>query len=255
MGIDPHLIRNVTIIGDPDETIRVVHRLFRGFAGSGTAATVPWTTDCIEHTIRITELSSWHPVEVLERSIRLADGLITVMNAAVASTPRLETILRVADDHQVARLCLVTALDHPAADFDRCLRTIADTHGAVPLTMQIPDGIGTEFAGVLDLVPTGALEAPGVTCGGSHRKVAAAKYRDLVDTVLDAADRDCLRGPRAIAPEQLHDRVRYLTRIGDAAPVLCDSAPWPRIAPLLDAVVRYLPSPMHVCQPEHALDY
>jgi len=259
-AIEPQSIRNVTIIGDPDETTRVVHGLFRRFAetGSGTAATVHWVTGHVDHTIRIAELSSHAPIAALERSIRVADGVIAVVNAAEKSAPRLETILRIADDHQVARLCLVTGLDHPAADFDRCVRTIADTHGAVPLTLQIPHGIGTEFDGVIDLVPMWALEPMAAEFYGSHWKVAKEWYRNLVDTVMeqDAADSDDILGPREIPPEQLHDRVRCLTRIGDAAPVLCDAAPRSDdIAPLLDAIVRYLPSPMHVCQPEHTLDY
>lgn len=258
-NIELQTIRNVTIIGDPNETTRVVHRLIRYLTktGSGTAATVHWTTDHIDHTIRIAEISSHAPIAALERSIRVADGVIAVMNAAVQSAPRLETILRVADDHQVARLCLVTGLDHPAADFDRCVRTIADMHGAVPLALQIPRGIGTEFEGVVDLVPMWALEPMAVEFYGSHWQVAEEWYRNLVDTMMeqDTADPDDILGLREIPPGQLHDRVRCLTHIGDAAPVLCDTTPWSHIAPLLDAIVRYLPSPMHVCQPEHALDY
>ncbi|MEV6136745.1 GTP-binding protein [Nocardia sp. NPDC051990] len=259
-AIDPQSIRNVTIIGDPDETTRVVHRLFRRFAGTGSsaAATVHWVTGCVDHTIHIAELSSDAPIAELERSIRVADGMIAVVSAAVQSTPRLGTILRLADDHQVARLCLVTGLDHRAADFDRCVRTITETRGAVPLTLQIPIGIGTEFEGVIDLVPMWALEPMAVEFYGSHWKVAEQWYRNLVATVIerDAADTDAALGLREIAPEQLHERIRGLTRLGDVVPVLCDAAPWSDdIAPLLDAVVRYLPSPMHVCQPEHALDY
>ncbi|MFE6924360.1 GTP-binding protein [Nocardia sp. NPDC057663] len=257
--IEPQSIRNVTIIGDPEETTRVVHRLTRRFAETrpDTAATVQWTTDHIDHTIRLAELSSHAPIATMERSIRVADGVVAVMNAAAKRTPRLETILRVADDHQVARLCLVTGLDHPAADFDRCVRTIADTHGAVPLTLQIPHGIGTEFEGVVDLVPMWTLEPMGVEFYGSHWQVAEQRYRSLVNTVMeqDTGVRDGALGPREISPEQLYDRVRCLTHIGDAAPVLCDAAPWSDIGPFLDAIIRYLPSPLHVCQPEHALDY
>ncbi|WP_433759757.1 GTP-binding protein [Nocardia sp. CA-135398] len=253
-AIYPQSIRNVTIIGDPDETTRVVHRLFHRFAGSGSG-TVHWVTGRVDHTIHIAELSSHAPIAELERSIRVADGVIAVVNTAVRSTPRLETILRVADDHQVARLCLMTGLDHPAADFDRCVHTIAETRGAVPLTLQIPIGIGTDFEGVIDLVPMWALEPMAAEFYGSHWKVAEQWYRKLVATVMEQDAADSL-GLRVIPPEQLHERIRCRTRIGDAVPVLCDAAPWSDdIAPLLDAIVRYLPSPLHVCQPEHALDH
>lgn len=256
--IEPQAIRNVTIIGAPEETTRIVHRLTRCLAETGSnSATVPWRMDRIDHTIRLTELSSHAPIATLERSIRVADGVIAVMNAAVRHTPLLETILRVADDHQVARLCLVTGLDHPAADFDRCVHTIADTHGAVPLPLQIPHGIGREFDGVIDLIPMWALEPMAAEFYGRQWKVAERWHRKLVATALeqDPEAANSTRDPREIPPAQVYDRVRHLTHIGEAVPVLCDAAPWSDIAPLLDAVIRYLPSPMQVCQPEHALDY
>ncbi|MBF6080187.1 hypothetical protein IU485_02310 [Nocardia cyriacigeorgica] len=248
--IDPQTIRNVTVVGEPDDTARVVHRLLRGFTrtGTGTTAAIQWVTDRREHTIRIAELSSRAPIASLERGIRVADGVIAVMNAASTTSTRLEAILRIADDHQVARLCLVTGLDHPGADFNRCVRTIADIHGAAPLPLHIPDGIGTEFDGVIDLMCMTEL----IGFHGSHSQVEQWR-RDLVGSVLPAADPGDA-DLRKFPSEQLHDRVRHLTHIGDAAPVLCDTTAR-HVGPLLDAIVRYLPSPMHVCQPEHALDY
>ncbi|WP_280437032.1 GTP-binding protein [Nocardia carnea] len=257
--IEPQSIRNVTVVGEPDETTRVVHRLLRNFSrtGTGISTTVRWTTDHSDHTIRIAELSSRLPIATLERSIRVADGVIAVMNAAAPRAPRLETLLRVADDHQVARLCLVTRLDHPAADFDRCLRTIAGTHGAVPLALQVPHGLGAEFEGARDLIPMWACEPMVADFHGSHRTVAEEWYGDLLATVSEhnALAPDEVPGFRKIGADRLYDRVRHLTHLGDIAPVLCDTTPSGHIAPLLDAIVRYLPSPLHVCQPEHALDY
>ncbi|WP_433713985.1 hypothetical protein ACQP2U_07385 [Nocardia sp. CA-084685] len=183
-AIDPQSIRNVTIIGDPRETTRVVHRLLRRFARTRSGA-VHWAKGRVDHTIHIAELSSHAPIADLERSIRVADGVIAVVNAAVKNAPRLETILRVADDHQVARLCLVTGLGDPAADFDRRVRTIAETRGAEPLTLQIPLGIGTEFEGVIDLVPMWALEPMAAEFYGRHWKAAQQWYRNLVATVLE----------------------------------------------------------------------
>ncbi|WP_067834335.1 GTP-binding protein [Nocardia lijiangensis] len=259
-AIDPQTIRNVTIIGDPDETTRVVHLLRRhsGRPGSGARATIDWTTGRVEHTIRIAELTSHAPIADLERSIRVADGVIAVVNAAANPTPRLETMLRVADDYQVARLCLINGLDHPAADFDRCVRTIADTRGGVPLMLQIPIGAGPTFEGVIDLLPLWALEPLAAELYGSHWEVAERWYGNLVKTVMEQAPSDPHASPAPcdIPLDQLHRRIRYLTRIGDVVPVLCGAAPTSDdIATLLDAIARYLPSPMDVCQPEHALDY
>lgn len=257
--IEPQSIRNVTVVGAPDETTRVVHRLLRDLTrtGTGVSGTVRWTTDHTEHTIRLAELSSHAPNATLERSIRVADGLIAVMDAAAKRDPRLETALRIADDHQVARLCLVTGLDHPAAGFGHCVRMVADTHGAVPSALQIPHGLGTGFEGAVDLISMGESEPVAAGLAGNHRRAAEQWYRHLVDTVMDEheADTPGISGPSKIPAGRLHHRIRYLTHIGDIAPVLCDTTPRSHIAPLLDAIVRYLPSPLHVCQPEHALDY
>lgn len=238
----------------------MAHRLLHrpGKTRPGAAAVIHWPTDRVEHTIRITELSSHAPIGDLERSIRVADGVIAVVNATTTSAPRLETMLRIADDHQVARLCLVTGLDQPHADFDRSVRTIAETRGAIPLTLQIPLGTGTEFEGVIDLVPMWALEPMAAEFYGDHWKFAVECYRTLVKSVMEQHPTDSDAPPelREIPPEHLHHRIRHLTRIGDVVPVLCDTASRSGdITPLLDAIVRYLPSPMDVCQPEHSLDY
>ncbi|NKX85974.1 GTP-binding protein [Nocardia coubleae] len=244
-AIDPQSIRNVTIVGDPAGATRLTHRLRRCFGD--TENTVRWSTDGVEHTIRITAPSNEALIADLERSIRVADGLVVVVSAAAHSTPRLETMLRVADDHQVARLCLVIGLDRPAADFDRCVRTIADTRGAAPLALQVPFGAGGGFDGVIDLVSAAVFGTV-----GHHRESAGRWCRALVETLTesDPAVSDFL------TLADLHNRIRRRTRNGDVVPILCDA---PRasddIAALLDAVVRYLPSPMYVCQPEHVLDY
>ncbi|WP_067823020.1 GTP-binding protein [Nocardia inohanensis] len=241
-AIDPQSIRNVTIIGDPRETTALIRRLLPRAA---RADAVHRVTDRVEHTIRIAELAGPAPIAELERSIRVADGVIAVVNATTRS-PRLETLLRVADDYQVARMCLVSGLDRPAADFDRCVREIADTRGAVPLPLQVPHGIGPEFEGVIDLVSMWPLAPLAAEFYGAHWRVAEQRYRDLVATVTDRDPGD------ELPPEQLRHRIRRHTRIGEIVPVLCAAA---EIGPLLDAIVRYLPSPLDVCQPEHALDY
>ncbi|MGY0497562.1 GTP-binding protein [Nocardia sp. FBN12] len=249
-AIDPQSIRNVTIIGDPDEATRAVHRLRRCFGV--TENTVHWSTDGAEYTIRVAALSSDARIADLERSIRVADGVIAVVNAAVRGTPRLETMLRVADDHQVARLCLVDGLDQPTADFDRCVRTIADTRGAAPLVLQIPLGIGAGFGDVVDLVPMTALDPTVRESSRNHGKAAQRWCRELLEILTDQDPADS----NSLTLRDLHRRIRRRTRNGDVVPILCAT---PRasddIAPFLDAIVRYLPSPMYVCQPEHALDY
>ncbi|MGW0252338.1 GTP-binding protein [Nocardia goodfellowii] len=234
-AVEPLAIRNVILIGDADGVAGLAHRLRRLSGSPGTS--IRWLTDRVEHTLRVAEVSSRSP----ERSIRVAEGVIAVVDATVGSTPRLEAMLRAADDYQVARLCLITGLDRPGADFDRCVRAIAAIRGAVPLPVQLPLGVGAGFEGVLDLVRPVA-ETP-----GGPRRIAAQRHRDLVHTVSGRA--------AAMSPGRLRHGIRQLTRLGEVVPILCCAAPGvDDLAPLLDAVVRYLPSPMEVCQPEHALD-
>lgn len=244
-AIDPQSIRNVTIIGEAGETARVVRRLRRCFGATENA--IHWSMDGVEHTIRVTEQPGDALIADLERSIRVADGVVVVVNAAERGTPRLETVLRVADDHQVARLCLIGGLDHPAADFDRSVRTIADTRGAVPLALQIPTGTGADFD-VIDLVS--AFEPAPAESSGRSRGFVERWHRALIETLAEQHPADSL------TLRDLHTRIRRRTRSGDIVPVLCGTPlASDDIAPLLDAVVRYLPSPLYVCQPEHALDY
>lgn len=242
-AIDPQSIRNATLIGDPGETTRLAHAIQRA-------------TGRIDHTIRIAELSSAAPTATLERSIRVADGVIILGNTTGRHTARLETILRTADDHQVARLCLLTGTSDLTADFTRCLHAITETRGAVPLPLQIPLGTGTEFEGIIDLLSMWALEPAVIDFYSRHWKLAEHHYRELVETVLDQdpAAANTFRNLREIPLEQLHHRIRHLTRLGEVVPILC-SPHTGDPTPLLDAIVRYLPSPMDVCQPEHALDY
>ncbi|MEV6098685.1 GTP-binding protein [Nocardia sp. NPDC051981] len=253
-AIDPQSIRNVTLLGDPADTARLAHHLRRGSGNptSSPATTLHWATDGIEHTIRLAELSTQAPIAALQRSIRVADGVIAVVDAAANLAPRLETMLRIADDHQVARLCLITGLDHPDADFDRCVRTIADTRGAVPLPLQLPIGTGTHSEGVIDLISLWALAPLAADIYGPQWQLAEQQYRTLVATVIEP---NATLGPHEFPLEYLHHRIRHLTRIGDIAPILCSPTPTNDPAHLLDAITRYLPSPLTVCQPEHALDY
>ncbi|MBL1074465.1 hypothetical protein JK358_08650 [Nocardia sp. 2] len=252
-AIDPQAIRNVTLIGDPDELAPLTRRLRQRAGASATPSqlVIPWAAGRVEHTIRVSDFPAHAPIAALERAIRLADGVIAVVNAA---NPRLDAILRVADDHQTARLCLLTALDHPAADVDHCLRTITETRGAVPLTLHLPLGAGPTFEGVIDLLPMWSLAPIAAEMYGSHWQLAEHRYHDLVATVQEQ-DTPAAH-PDDIPLDRLHTRIRHLTRIGDIVPILCSATPrGDDIPPLLDAIVRYLPSPLDVCQPEHALDY
>ncbi|MFC4127619.1 hypothetical protein [Nocardia rhizosphaerae] len=247
-AVDPRTICNVTLVGDPDETTRLRRRLYHGGARSGP---LRWRAGGVEHTIHLAELSSRAPIADLARAVRVAHGVVAVVPAAVRRAPRLESILRMADDYQVARLGLITGLDHAAADFAGRVRAIAGIRGAVPLVLHSPMGTGADFAGVIDLISMWDLAPMAHEFFGSHWQLAEQRYRELVAAAFDHDDTPTPPIPAL----DLADRVRHLTHLGEAVPVLCDPAPaTDDLAPLLNAIVAYLPSPLHVCQPEHTLD-
>ncbi|MEV0247137.1 GTP-binding protein [Nocardia sp. NPDC050712] len=238
-AVEPRAIRNVTLFGDLDGTNGVGHRLRH------SGSPMRWATGQVEHLIRFTEVCDGDP----ERSIRVADGAIAVIDASVRSSPRVEAMLRAADDYQVARLCVIDGLDRPGADLDGCIRRISDIRGAIPLLLQVPLGTGPALEGVVDLIPMWQILPRAAEVYGEQWEVAARWHRRLLDTVTEPDT-----GPPTI--DELHIRIRALTRIGEIVPVLCGAVPGrDDLARLRDAIVRYLPSPMDVCQPEHALDY
>ncbi|MGW4249860.1 hypothetical protein ACWELQ_46175, partial [Nocardia sp. NPDC004722] len=103
---------------------------------------------------------------------------------------------------------------------------------------------GPAFEGVIDLIAARPLADVAAEIYGPHWDLAEQHYANLVSTLT------------APTPDQLHARIRAQTRLGDIIPVLCSPFPLADdLPPLLDAVLRYLPSPLDVCQPEHALDY
>jgi len=121
------------------------------------------------------------------------------------------------------------------------------------VTLQIPLGLGAAFEGVIDLLPTWALGPVAAEIYGRHWALAQEQCLALTATVMqrDATHPYAGQNPREVSLDHLHGRIRDLTRIGDVVPILCRAD----ITTLLDAIVRYLPSPLDVCQPEHALDY
>ena len=190
-------------------------------------------------------------VEV-ERSLRVLDGAVCVLDAVAGVQPQTEAVWRAADRRGVPRLVLVNKMDRPGADLDRAVATLQDRLGVRALVLQLPIGTGPEFAGVVDLLDRTALvwqgglePVSGPVPEELHVQVELRRER-LVDelarqdeTVLTAA----LEGD--VAAEVLRDALRRATLAGTGVPVLCGAAYRNAgIQPLLDAVVDLLPSPV-----------
>jgi elongation factor G len=238
----------------------------RGITITSAATTCHWPLENIDHTINIIDTPGHVDFTVeVERSLRVLDGAVTVFDGVAGVEPQSETVWRQADRYGVPRICFVNKLDRTGAEFHRCVDMITDRLGAVPLVMQLPIGTEADFKGVVDLVTMKALVwSAEATKGEMYDTV------DIPETHTEAADEWRGKLLEAVAEndeemmelylegeepsvEQLYAAIRRITiasGVGGGTtvtPVFCGTAFKNKgVQPLLDAVVRYLPSPIDV---------
>ena len=194
----------------------------------------------------------------VERSLRVLDGAIALLDANAGVEPQTETVWRQADKYTVPRMVFVNKMDKIGADFYRSVEMIKERLGAKPVVVQLPVGAESEFKGVVDLIEMKALIWRDEALGAQWDVVdipddladKAAEYREaMIEAVVevdDAAMEAYLEGN-----EPDNDQIRALIRKGTCAveffPILCGSAFKNKgVQPLLDAVVDFLPSPVEV---------
>ncbi|MEU0686815.1 elongation factor G [Streptomyces uncialis] len=238
----------------------------RGITITSAATTCHWPLEDVDHTINIIDTPGHVDFTVeVERSLRVLDGAVTVFDGVAGVEPQSETVWRQADRYGVPRICFVNKLDRTGAEFHRCVDMIVDRLGAVPIVMQLPIGAEADFKGVVDLVRMKALVWSAETALGeaydvvdipaTHTETADEWRGKLLETVSendDAMMELYLEGTEP-TEEQLYAAIRRITIAsgkGDGAtitPVFCGTAFKNKgVQPLLDAVVRYLPSPLDI---------
>ncbi len=228
----------------------------RGITITSAATTTQWDG----HTINIIDTPGHVDFTVeVERSLRVLDGAVAVFDAVAGVEPQSEQVWRQATKYHVPRICFVNKLDRVGAEFHRCVDMIVSRLKAVPLVVQLPIGAEADFRGVIDLVGMKALvwsaEAEKgemydtVDIPASHAE-AAAEWRDrLLETIAEHDDEMMelyLEGQEP-TEQALIAAIRRATITSKLTPVLCGSAFKNKgVQPMLDAVVRYLPSPLDV---------
>ncbi|WP_098010330.1 elongation factor G [Streptomyces sp. sk226] len=239
----------------------------RGITITSAATTCHWPLDNVDHTINIIDTPGHVDFTVeVERSLRVLDGAVTVFDGVAGVEPQSETVWRQADRYGVPRICFVNKLDRTGADFFRCVDMIVDRLGATPIVMQLPIGAEADFTGVVDLVSMKAFVYPEEAAKGEMYNIvdipdnlqeSAAEWRGkLLEAVAendDAMMELYLEGNEP-TQEQLHEAIRRITLASKGGadsvtvtPVFCGTAFKNKgVQPLLDAVVRYLPSPLDV---------
>ena len=192
----------------------------------------------------------------VERSLRVLDGAVAVLDGNQGVEPQTETVWRQADRYNVPRIVFVNKMDKIGADFQLCLDTIRDRLGVKAVPIQLPIGSESSFKGVVDLVRMKAIIWDEEGLGARFHdaeippdlQAAADEARHyMVESAveLDDAAMESYLGGEEVAEDTLKACLRKAVLSGAFYPVMCGSAFKNKgVQPLLDAVVDYLPSPV-----------
>ena len=196
-------------------------------------------------------------VEV-ERSLRVLDGAVTLLDAVSGVEPQTETVWRQADRYEVPRIVFVNKMDRVGADFDRCVAMVRDRLGAAAYPVQLPLGSGELFTGLIDLVRRVEVVYDEASLGAEWVEGPIPEvFRETVETLrhelVEAAvehDEDLLHKyleGEELTEDEVRRAIREATITRQIVPVFCGSAFKNKgVQRLLDGVVDYLPSPVEV---------
>ena len=249
----------------------IVHKIGEVHEG---AATMDWMAQEQERGITITSAATtaqWknHRINIIdtpghvdftvevERSLRVLDGSVAVLDAQSGVEPQTETVWRQATTYGVPRIVFVNKMDKTGADFLYSVGTIHDRLQANAHPIQLPIGAEDLFEGVIDLVEMKAIYNEGSVGENLVVKEIPAEYQDqaeeyrekLIEAVAEF-DEDFMEkylGGEEITIDELKAAIRKATLSVEFFPVVCGSAfKYKGVQPMLDAVVEYLPSPLDV---------
>ncbi len=244
-------------LGDVDEgntvTDWMAQEQQRGITITAAVADCPWK-DYVIHLIDTPGHVDF-TIEV-ERSLRVLDGAVVVLDAVEGVEAQTETVWRQADHYKVPRIVFINKMDRMGADFDRSLETMVKQLEANPVPIQIPWGAEHDFNGSFDLIENKGLFWSGEELGAIYEEkeipddyvdAVAAARENLLEALSDLDDdfaEKYLEGEE-ITPDEIRSTIRRLTIANKMIPVLCGTALRNKgIQPLLDAVGWCLPSPM-----------
>ena len=238
------------------------------------AATMDWMAQEQERGITITSAATtahWkgHRINVIdtpghvdftvevERSLRVLDGAVTVLDGKSGVEPQTETVWRQATKYGVPRIVFVNKLDATGADFYMSFRSLQTRLGAKATPIQLPIGAENYFDGLIDLIEmkarifSGAKEKEDTfTDIPAEMKEEVEKYRHaLIEMVADYDDDLVMKILEGEEPtvEEIKAAIRKATITGEFYPVLCGASYKNKgVTAMLDAVVDYLPSPLDV---------
>lgn len=193
----------------------------------------------------------------VERSLRVLDGAVTVLDSKAGVEPQTETVWRQASEYKVPRIVFSNKMDATGADFNMSVRSIGDRLGAKAAAIQMPIGAESSFRGIIDLVTM--KQEMYENDLGTNIKVtdideqfmdeAQEKHQELLEAIADYDDELMMKVLEGEEPtvEEIKSAIRKGVMTSEFFPVLCGSAYKNKgVQLLLDAVVDYLPSPLDI---------
>src|SRR5689334_23394339 len=196
-------------------------------------------------------------VEV-ERSLRVLDGAVTLLDSVAGVEPQTETVWRQADRYGVPRLIFANKMDRVGADFDRCLAMIRDRLTKKAFPLQLPVGSGEMFTGHLDVIRRVEIVFDDETLGKTFTEMPVPEaYRERVEQVRhelieavvehDEALLEKYLGGEELSFDEIQRAIRAATTRGGFVPVLCGASFKNKgVQALLDAVIDFLPAPVDI---------
>jgi elongation factor G len=231
----------------------------RGITITSAATTCFWSRFDTQYRINIIDTPGHVDFTAeVERSLRVLDGAVTLLDSVAGVEPQTETVWRQADRYNVPRLIFANKMDRIGADFYRCLDMIRDrlTRKAHPL--QLPVGSSDTFTGHIDLIRMVEIVFHDETLGKTFSEMPipdvyrekAAKYRhELIEAAVEHEDQllEKYLGGEELTEDEIRLAIRHATINHGFVPVLCGASFKNKgVQALLDSVIDYLPCPTDV---------
>ena len=224
----------------------------RGITITSAATTCFWK----EHRFNIIDTPGHVDFTVeVERSLRVLDGAITVLDGKNGVEPQTETVWRQGSKYGVPRIVFVNKLDAIGADFDMSWHSIKEKLGANARPVQYPIGISDTLSGVIDIIKMEAWDFTDfnnpklIPIPEEYREKCEALRNDLIEDLAGFDDDFCMKVLEGETPsvEEIKAVIRKATIAGEFHPVFCGSAYKNKgVQLLLDGVIDYLPSPLDI---------
>jgi len=231
----------------------------RGITITSAATTAFWTREGVEYRINIIDTPGHVDFTVeVERSLRVLDGAVTLLDSVAGVEPQTETVWRQADRYGVPRLIFANKMDRVGANFDRCVEMIRSRLNRNSFPIQLPVGSGELFTGHIDVIERKQYIFDDESLGKVftvtdvppefHDAVEKARH-DVIDAAVahdETVIEKYLSGEELTIPEIRH-AIRTATVGNFIVPVLCGASFKNKgVQALLDAVIDYLPSPVDI---------